>query len=501
VLREEVRRRSTCVTSVLLVLACGSGCGTPSSSTGDDADAVSSDVLDEEVGVDVDAGDEATEIAPPPSILCGNGTVEPGEECDGNRMNGDGCDWLCVLGDGEEPPDLPPDPEAGHAEPALSATPLDIGADNPSLATLSWPGNRVPLASNGTVYATVWPHWLAEEGGIVQGSFIRFDTAGRRIGAPWTYELVSGIYGGSIPSPHADLAWNGTGYGLLWSGRAALRAGEHPGISFMALDADGKPVGEPVEVSVWANYVYRLGIAWNGESYGAAAEMLAAGDGPGDFGLLRLDLAGARRDPRRSVLWGPVQGEGTGGVAASDSLFVAVWTSWEPGANWVRYALAARDGTPLGSARLGVEKDGWPAPPDVVWTGEEFGIVWLGEASSPEMGAIYLARLSASGELVAPPRAVVEVQPAGEEMALAFGNASYAAGWIGYDGGHLLRMDRNGTMVDHVIAATSGLWLSTAVVGAAADDAGFGLIGTVQATRTDRGMYGSPVFVRFRVVH
>jgi len=39
---------------------------------------------------------------PPNLCCCGNGEVEPGEQCDdGNHVNGDGCDFACQL---ESPP-------------------------------------------------------------------------------------------------------------------------------------------------------------------------------------------------------------------------------------------------------------------------------------------------------------------------------------------------------------------------------------------------------------
>lgn len=53
---------------------------------------------------DVDAAPAEVDAAPPDAELppnlccCGNGAVEPGEQCDdGNHVDGDGCDYACQL--------------------------------------------------------------------------------------------------------------------------------------------------------------------------------------------------------------------------------------------------------------------------------------------------------------------------------------------------------------------------------------------------------------------
>jgi len=246
-----------------------------------DATDIGPEAADEDGATDVadDAAlDTPVEVVPPADIRCGNGVVDAGEECDdGNRLNGDGCDWLCRLGDGDDPPDLPPDPDAGHAEGDQPPTPVELGVESPELARAGSPGNRLPLVSDGSVYATVWPHWAAVGAERrVEGTFVRFDVAGRRLDAPWSYQLAPD--GDVYTVPRADLAWRGSGYGLVWSGRAVIPESEGPGISFLALDTDGKPLGEPVELAATPSFANRLGVAWDGEGYGVVADMVS---GPG----------------------------------------------------------------------------------------------------------------------------------------------------------------------------------------------------------------------------
>ena len=73
--------------------------------------------------------------------------------------------------------------------------------------------------------------------------------------------------------------------------------------------------------------------------------------------------------------------------------------------------------------------------------------------------------------------------------------------FCGVQCGMYLRVDRNGTLVDHVVTPLAGWGLDPGVVGAAADETGFGVLGTEWTGPTSRGFYGRPVFFRFRVVH
>ncbi|MBN1774255.1 MAG: hypothetical protein JXB32_23550 [Deltaproteobacteria bacterium] len=78
-----------------------------------------------------DDADERPEVLVPPN--CGDGVVDPGEECDdGNRLNGDECDWACRTGSGEPPPVEPLDEVADSDTLTLLVTGSDIWASGPS---------------------------------------------------------------------------------------------------------------------------------------------------------------------------------------------------------------------------------------------------------------------------------------------------------------------------------------------------------------------------------
>ncbi|MBI5502359.1 MAG: hypothetical protein HY907_19095 [Deltaproteobacteria bacterium] len=463
-------------------------------SIADDGDDMASDAESDSDSSDTDAG-----LLPPADIHCGDGMVAFGEECDdGNRLNGDGCDWQCRWGDGEDPPDVPPDPDVGHAEPSLPPTPLELGVEDPTYASRSGP-NRVPLASDGDSYATVWAHPASSDADApMEGTFIRFDTSGRRLDAPWTYRLASSYYRGVMHIPRVDLAWTGLHYGLLWWGRDIWLPSGGPGVSFMLLDADGKPLGAPLTLSTNGGIVQRLALAWDGTDLGCLSESLAPDDGGDDLGFLRVAANGEPLDTTRSLLW---EGAGTGSnaLAAFDELYVATWTAYEVDGRearyGVRYGLATADGRPLGSTVLGPPTNGLRTP-DVAWSGEEFGIVWVGPGPDAESGRIYLARLSATGTLIAPPALVFETT-ADADPVVAFGHGTYAIGWFGSGGAQLVRVDRNGTFVEHVVGLL-GATIAAPAKGLAADDAGFGIIFSEYDTSSGTS-FGAPFFTWFRV--
>jgi cysteine-rich repeat protein len=452
-----------------------------------------------------DAVDDASDRDGGVSANCGNGRVDPGEECDdGNRLNGDDCDWVCRNGTGEEPDALLPDPAAGHAEVDLEPAPLDLGVAAAALAAPESPGNRLPLVSDGTDYATVWPHWTGDgAAGEVDGTFVRFDAAGLRLDAPWTYHLGADSHGDWNLVPRSDLAWNGSGYGLVWSGRPVVPPGELPGVSFLVLDVDGKPLGEPVLVSRRVAFPDRLGIAWDGAGFALVGDRLGA-DTCGELSLSLIDSRGSPRGIGCRVVDDGL-GLGGGATAAAPSVYAAAWTDWtDAGAgNVARFVVVDSDGSVLATGSLGREAEGLPVPPDVVWSGEEFAVVWVAPGETVETVRLCMARLSDRGEFLAPPTAAIELpyDELGEEIAVAFGSATFVVGWTSFDGrANIVRIDRNGTFVERVSTHPGGPPLQSGAVGVAAGASGFGLLG-VLAPVDGAVPFGEPYFAHFRVVH
>ncbi|MBI5486804.1 MAG: DUF4215 domain-containing protein [Deltaproteobacteria bacterium] len=174
------------------------------------------------------AGWEASEVVVLPTYpVCGDGMLGPGEECDDwNRMNGDGCDWQCRLGDG----DPPPAPEPGGGDYVPTADPVPLSGARAGYGCV-W---ELPLVWTGSEFATAWledPSPDDLHGARIR--FWRFDSAGRRIDAEWRLPTIVG------PSA-AEVVWLGDGFGLFFT--------DESGLWYLRLDATGKPMGSPVLV-------------------------------------------------------------------------------------------------------------------------------------------------------------------------------------------------------------------------------------------------------------
>jgi cysteine-rich repeat protein len=421
----------------------------------------------------------------PAGLFCGNGTIETGEECDdGNPFDQDGCDWRCRRGPGD-PPDDPPDPAAGHLELDVAPRIIDLGEPDMMLASMDF-GIRIPLVWTGRDWATVWAHWTGiPEESPVQGTFARFDSTGGRVGATWTCTLRP-YFGVAEPLAMVDLAWNGSRFGVLWSGLP----GEPPEFSsampmFVELDADGNPLGEPTAVSGWVTRMGRIGLTPDDAGWAG----IASAQGPAwqDLHLLRIDSSGRLRDPAPVRLLDD-PGPAIGAIAWSGEAYV-VTGEW--------YYTVFIEG--LGSLPVPISLWSADQTVDVVWTGVEFGIAWFALPPLGRPEGLFLGRLSTAGELLGPPRRLDEsldigTWDEGDEIALAWGSDSYVVAWSAPYNVHVVRADRAGTFLEHVTTPPpeGTMALSPSGVGVAADDTGFGVL-----VAND---WGRPVFYHYRVV-
>jgi cysteine-rich repeat protein len=198
-----------------------------------DADVDADADLDGDADADADAWMfPDSDIESPEEVPnCGDGVVDEGEQCDDhNRLNGDGCDWLCRLGDGERPP-TEPDPAAEEYVPSGDPEHTDT-AGSPfylqSRFTLTW---------SGTQFAAAY----SSDDEIL---FHRFDAAGHLLDSDWVSPIIS-----LDTMSNAELVWNGDGYGLFYIDGSS-------GLFFLRLDLAGKPIGAPVLVVDEANVLF-----------------------------------------------------------------------------------------------------------------------------------------------------------------------------------------------------------------------------------------------------
>lgn len=193
-----------------------------------DADA-ESDVdadVDDDSDVDADTGLDSDIDSPEDVPHCGDGVTDPEEECDdGNRLNGDGCDWLCRVGNGDPQPS--PDPSFAPYEYGGPAVELETGQSN-----VHGGYERLPFVWTGTEFSTVV---LGEPdpSGDRELDFFRFDSEGNRLEDEWLELRV--VWASAL-----DLVWASGHYALFFSNLE--------GLFMRLLSSTGKPLSEPALV-------------------------------------------------------------------------------------------------------------------------------------------------------------------------------------------------------------------------------------------------------------
>ncbi|MBI5487607.1 MAG: hypothetical protein HY905_09765 [Deltaproteobacteria bacterium] len=181
--------------------------GADDDSGGEGLDAGEEDAAD---GREDDGEDAAGDAADPPEAavlpaVCGDGVVDPGEECDDGDRRDDACRWDCRLG-GDEFEYPPPDPAAPRIAP--SGPPVAITDDSEVSLRVSSGFFRdchpLGLAANGGRFAVAYPADQPYE--AVRVRFL--DRDGRTIAGPWEHETPWGL-------PSLAFFATGEGYGML----------------------------------------------------------------------------------------------------------------------------------------------------------------------------------------------------------------------------------------------------------------------------------------------
>ncbi|HEU5055559.1 MAG TPA: hypothetical protein VFU21_03515 [Kofleriaceae bacterium] len=135
-----------------------------------------------------------------------------------------------------------------------------------------------------------------------------------------------------------------------------------------------------------------------------------------------------------------------------------VWTGSEYGIAWVDdrggndeifFARVAPDGALVGEAVRVTDSPGEGRDPSLVWTGEEYAVAWVDDLEGNF--EVYLARLSASGELAAGPLRVTDDPEFSGSPSLVWTGSELVVAWNdGRDGNfeiYLARLDPDGTKI------------------------------------------------------
>ena len=371
--------------------------------------------------------------------VCGNGVLDDGEECDdGNRLDGDGCDWLCRIGDGAPPP--APDPTVPDYVPDGDPHPL------PDSEAHSVSPERLPLVWTGDEYATAYailPETPTDSPWI---EFRRFDATGRTLDAPWRYSSPA-FYGG------LELVWTGTRFALFY---VDMRIG----IFYMQLDWDGKPLTEPILVEpdprarspaadVTADGFV---LAWVRESGGADGWSWCSVDGAPD--QIRVTKVGLDGTVRAAPVTVDETAQGPPDVAAGDGGFgltmpVELGRAGSCNVRFVR--LDESLASPVYSGLIAPAGDG-----DVKWLDGRYVTAlahYWEPAGGPAHSDVVVSWFAASGELEGPPvRNAVGDAFLGSVLRIAAGDGGLAlvGAWDSDQQLSFLRTDMAGVAVGPV---------------------------------------------------
>lgn len=464
------------------ILALGGCPGTPAGGSEDadgDMPAPDSSGTPDGTGLDVrDGFRDGSDAEPPPVVppSCGDGVLDPDEECDdGNRLDGDDCDWRCRHGAGAAPPS-DPDPGAGSVESA--GPPEEIEGVWTGLVGGGLVCFDLPLVWADTEYASVWGD--SDGLGHTTGRFWSFERDGRRTGVEWMYEYPGREFG------IWDLAWSGEFYGLVW---CPIDNGP---LSFAILDRTGKPVVGPLDLVAEVGQCGTT-ITWDGEAF----VVIWAKDPAEGLVFARVDLLGDTVTGPVALHVPPEGGLMIWAVDASPAGVVVVLVQ-TPGlagcgeraeeGGCVRWMALRRDGSVLHDLRnLGTAASD---AIDVAWGAGAFGVVF--EAISRDRwGGLYVATMTPDGELLRSPQPVFGARAAGS-LRIAWGLDGWTvAHLVGPRGGPgtIIRTDHAGILVNQIAMDTT--LLNNYPLGLAFDGAGFGLLGMSET---------APVFARYVVV-
>jgi cysteine-rich repeat protein len=347
---------------------------------------------DDEGSPDAEAPDDAVEAELPDIVelppVCGDGRVDSGEECDdGNRMNGDGCDWECRSGDGSfrYPP---PDPTIPPIEPTTPPTPATGDEEMAFWAAASGPGGSchgIWLRAGGGRFALVYNYSQPYFGVRLRV----LDRTGATVGWPWSRETP----------------WHLLGHGLAWDGAAFVLFSGHPddGLYLSRFDTIGTVLDDFLHVrDTDAALGYPADTHWELTDATAAEQYLAVGEVYVAFGTGRWGLETYRPD---GTALAAAQIAAPGGVEA------CVQSGSTADGNF-----AVTDGASLAVVAPDLRVVGWSGLLDDNWLPAALGIgpdtLWMvlertePSSTSPLLATLWVVAMDLDGSLRFPPRQV-----------------------------------------------------------------------------------------------
>ena len=261
--------------------------------------------------------------------------------------------------------------------------------------------------------------------------FQRLNAAGEKIGAD------TRMTDPPDPAGFPRLTWTGSHYGIVWHNDPG------DGAVFARVDSLGTKIGDNVQVGD-PGESQMSAITWTGREYGIAFEdyrdIFIFGS---EIYFARIDASGVMIDEVRVTFSEPALSLSPDMVWAG-SEYGLVWYGGKDGNNEIYFVRLDTSGNKIGT-EVRVTND--PASsnfPRIVWTGTEFGVVWLDERDNRE---VYFARLDSSGTKIGSDVRVTNNPDFAQYLDIAWTGSEFGVVWA--EGGEILfaRLDSSGTKI------------------------------------------------------
>jgi parallel beta-helix repeat protein len=305
--------------------------------------------------------------------------------------------------------------------------------------------------------------------------------------SPWqNIQITNFITGDDNYASEPDIAWDGSKYGLVWTGKKNTPNAE---LFFSILDLNGNKQGNDIRLTNHDDMPSNVGvvglpqIVWNGSEYGI---LWSDNDGSGQrIKFMRLDALGTKLSD--VFITGSNDNATMGGgnrisLIWTDSEYVAVWHGTQPyngGWNYEIYfaRINSAGNSVLAKSRVTYNKYS-SVNPSIAWDGNSYGIVWSDGtyAQDANVRDIYFTRVDSEGNKLLDDIRLTDVRASNSARAdnshIFWDGYNYSIIWkqrsndSNIDGAYYVKVDSFGNKIianKKISATTEGIRLLSVV--------------------------------------
>ncbi len=290
----------------------------------------------------------------------------------------------------------------------------DATLDNSDFAVLVSPGDasNPSIVSNGDGFGLAW-HDTRDSGAQIY--FARIDASGSKIGSEQRITNTAGA------SRDAEIAWDGTGYGLTW----LEEAGTEYDVYFARLDVSGNLLAGPTQLTsmeilkslpVIEYAENQYSVVWSDTRTGSSQSLFAA-----------FDSAGAQ-------VVAPVQVINSGGSTddasiaySSNAGLVLAWSDNRDGNDEIYSTRISATGTPVGAQVRSTNDAASSDGVQVVHGGSELGFLYKDDRTGTNL--VYFSSHIAGGVIAVDQLPLSSGSTVNSAVSIAANNNTYVAVW------------------------------------------------------------------------